>query len=344
MTSSMEYQLLTTEELLELPPPRWLMQDLIPDGGFVGLYGAPGSGKSFVALDWAMCISEGRPWLGRYRTKQAPVIYVAAEGGRGIQQRVSSWIEHHQIRPKSVNQEVLPAIYFLLHPIYVREEGAIEAFIESMDRHARQIGGQQLWPGLLVLDTLSRSFGGGEENSSVDMGHFVDRMTALATQKRMATLIVHHQNAEGKRERGHTSFRGAADAMFKCEGKKDDANVLLYACLRNDKQKDGPDAPPIYLEPRPVDKSLVFEWMEAPATQAKRGREPQPMRTQDMKAVLGASPQRMTWGEWRASVGIDRDRFNKRLRKLLQNGEVEKYDDGRYAIAPAVKDIAESEE
>jgi hypothetical protein len=304
-----------------------------PDDGFVGLYGAPGSGKSFVALDWAMCISEGRPWLGRYPTTRTPVVYVAAEGGRGIQQRVQAWMQHHGVT-------ALESIYFRLHPIYIREEGAIETFVSELDGYFHQeledIG---LNPGLLVLDTLSRSFGAGDENASTDMGHFVDRMTELAKEQRMATLIVHHTNATGSRERGHTSFRGAADAMFLVEGHKDHTGHLLYSVVKNDKQKDSEDAKPIYLQPTPAGRSIVFDWMDAPEKAARGPKQPAFMRKIDMEKVLATHPTPMSWSEWRLATGIDRDRFNRRLRQLLTDGQVIKGDDGRYAPMPANKDL-----
>ena len=146
-----DLQLLSTQELLSLPPTEWLLDQLIPKEGFVGLFGQPGDGKSFIALDWAMCIAEGKPWLGIYPCTQSPVIYVAAEGGRGIQQRVKAWMYHYGYKD-------LPAMYYLLSPLYVREEGTVEAFIDHLEE-------QNVWPGLIVLDTLSRSFGGGEENA-----------------------------------------------------------------------------------------------------------------------------------------------------------------------------------
>ncbi|MES2391306.1 MAG: 2-amino-4-hydroxy-6-hydroxymethyldihydropteridine diphosphokinase, partial [Acidobacteriota bacterium] len=68
--------------------------DLIPKEGFVGLVGAPAGGKSFIALDWAMSISEGIPW-GVYNVTQAPVVYVAAEGGVGVYKRLAALRKHY---------------------------------------------------------------------------------------------------------------------------------------------------------------------------------------------------------------------------------------------------------
>ncbi len=324
------FQLLTTQELLSLPPVTWLMDDMIPEEGVVGMYGASGDGKSFVALDWAMCISEGRKWLGLYPTKQAPVIYVAAEGGRGIQQRVRAWMGHHGYRD-------LGAIYFLLNPLYVREEGAVEAFLELLEE-------KDIWPGLIVLDTLSRSFGGGEENSSADMGLFMERIIQLAKGRRMALLVIHHMNALGSRERGHTSFRANLDTLFKCEAAKSDTGLVLRVDVKNDKQKDGIERPTVSMSPvEDIKTSLVFEPCDTPEKKKKGSGIPVFMRKADMLKVLAIAENGLTWGEWRIGSGLDKNRFNRRLAKMISESEVFKEGD-RYFPMPTNVDIANSEE
>ena len=53
-TPPARFRLHTVEDIEQLPPPRWLLQDLIPAESFVLLFGPPGDGKSFIALDWAV--------------------------------------------------------------------------------------------------------------------------------------------------------------------------------------------------------------------------------------------------------------------------------------------------
>ncbi len=88
----------TIDELLRLEPPAWLIDDTIPEGELAAIYGAPGDGKSFIALDMALCVAAGIPWQGHV-TQKAYVVYISAEGGRGISKRVAAWLSHHQITP-----------------------------------------------------------------------------------------------------------------------------------------------------------------------------------------------------------------------------------------------------
>jgi hypothetical protein len=319
--------LLTTRELLRLPPPTWLMDQLIPENGIVGLYGQPSGGKSFVALDWAMHISEGMAWLGEYPTKQAPVIYIAAEGGRGIQKRVRAWM-------KAYGKTDLEAMYFLVAPLYVREEGVVEAFLAELQS-------QDIYPGMVVLDTLSRSFGGGEENSSADMGHFIDSVIRLARGRYMSALIVHHTNATGSRERGHTSFRGALDAMFSCSSEKNGDGRIIRLTLKNDKQKDDVEAPAIFVQPvENVSKSLVFE-KAPPPEQKKRGEGlPAVPSKASMLMVLESHPEGLTFTEWLLVSRTPKRTFQRRLKQMLTENEVFKDSDGRYYPYPTTEDLA----
>lgn len=330
-TEHRQIELLTTRELLMLPPPTWLMEPLIPEDGIVGLYGQPSGGKSFIALDWAMHISEGMSWLGKYPTKQAPVIYIAAEGGRGIQKRVRAWMQAY-------GKTDLHAMYFLISPLYVREEGVVEAFLAELEH-------QDIYPGLVVLDTLSRSFGSGEENSSADMGHFVDSVMRLAKGRHMSALIVHHTNATGSKERGHSSFRGSLDAMFSCVSEKNGDGRIVLLTLKNDKQKDDVEAGAIFVQPKEHGgKSLVFGEASPPEPKRKGDGPLQPMRRVDMLRVLGAAENGMSWEEWRAhSGGIPKASFSRRVKRLMEDSEIYK-DNGKFYVTPSTTDLADMDD
>lgn len=338
-------ELITADQLLRLPPATWLIQDLIPEHGFINLYGMSGSGKSFVALDMAMCVSTGRPWQKRFATKQAPVVYIAAEGGRGIQQRVRAWMQHHQV-------ELLPAILFLLTPLHIRDRGVADAFLEELQYGGTE-GPRDMFPGLIVVDTLSRCFSGGDENASKDMSEFVDRVSYLAQERSTACMVVHHTNAQGIKERGHTSLRGGADTMLHCRVEKAPGcpgtrPMIEYLEVSNTKQKDAEEAATLFLAPLLAPPSLVFEEMVVPP--APKGKKalgtapPAPMRRADMLLLLASHPDGLTWGEWRVMSGIPRSTFKRRLTQLENDGEVYKDDvSGRYCVYPAGKDIAELE-
>lgn len=320
----------TVQDLLALPPPVWIIDHLLPQGLSI-LYGAPGSGKSFLALDWALSVSEGVPWQDR-AVAQGPVVYIAGEGGLGIRQRVLSWMIHRSLSD-------LKAAYFLLSPLYVREEGVVEEFLERLEDMGE---GQGLWPRLIIVDTLSRSFGGAEENSSEAMVDFINRLDELAQEQGTSVLVVHHSNAAGNRERGHSSLRGAADAMFEVQAIAPQG-ALQALTVRTEKQKDSLPADPIYLATLVVEESLVLVSSGPPPPVVRGPAMPQMMTRPDMLTLLGSHADGLTLKEWQLATGVPRTTFRRRVRYLLRESLIYK-DQGRYAAMPTVVDLAIDDE
>lgn len=251
----------TTGDLLKLPNLTWLIKSLLPETGLSLLFGPSGEGKSFVAIDWACCVSTGQPWNG-HRVKQGHVLYIAAEGGAGIKKRVRAWMNHN-------GHDRLPNITWYLNSLDFSEEGNMEKFMREL--HGRYTEEPVYDPvtgdvigatsfvniRLVVVDTLSRCFGGQEENSSTAMPVFVAQVEKFCRQHGAAGLIIHHSNATGARERGHTSLKAATEAAFQCTASKDGAKLNTITLL-NIKQKDDIDGAETFLKP------LILELPQLP--------------------------------------------------------------------------------
>ena len=104
------FPLLSVADLANLKPPEFLIAGILPAGGFSVLFGPSGVGKSFLALDWALCVASGLPWYGN-ETRPGWVVYVAAEGRSGLGIRVQAWqnarrqpdVERIRFLPDAVN-------------------------------------------------------------------------------------------------------------------------------------------------------------------------------------------------------------------------------------------------
>ena len=86
----------------------WFIKGLLPRADLVVLYGASGSGKTFVALDIAAAIARGLTWRG-LRTKKARVLYIAAEGGGNVGKRFEAYARHHGINAADLDIGVITA-------------------------------------------------------------------------------------------------------------------------------------------------------------------------------------------------------------------------------------------
>lgn len=253
-------------DLLDYPRPQPLIEGFIQEQEAVCVYGEPNGGKSFLALDWALCIATGKPWLDTYPVKAGPVVYMAGEGAASLQDRVQAWLRFHQIRQ-------IPGMFFQLRPLPLRDEETIveiQAVLETYALEERGEGEPNMQPRLIVVDTLSQFMMGGDEVGP-DMALFVSNVRRLSQDNNTAVLIVHHTNASGDRERGHTSLRGNVDVMFKCSPTYQN-NVLVGLDLANDKQRDKSRAEKLPLRLRKVklskdrDSLVVVPTIAPPST------------------------------------------------------------------------------
>ena len=48
--------------IANIQEPEWIIEDIMEKDSVIDIYGAPKSGKSFVAIDMALCSSMGIPW------------------------------------------------------------------------------------------------------------------------------------------------------------------------------------------------------------------------------------------------------------------------------------------
>jgi hypothetical protein len=181
---------------------RPLIEDYLDQNAFSVLYGESNTGKTFVALDIAHHIATGAPWLGR-QVEQGGVLYVAAEGGKGIRKRIAA-LRKVRGSHKEVPLAVVPC------PINLRGRNSdVGALIALMDEAALAMG---IPVSLVVIDTLSRAMSGANENASEDMTAFVAAVDKIRASCAAHVLVVHHSGKDtAKGARGHSSLRAATD-------------------------------------------------------------------------------------------------------------------------------------
>jgi len=214
------FRLLTAEELAALPAARWRVRGVLPADGLAAVYGPPGSGKSFLALDLLGAVAEGRDWFD-HRACPAPVVYVALEGQAGIAQRVQAYRSRHGQAP--ADMRFVAERFALLEPGDVAELAAA----------IRAAGGAG---GVVAIDTLNQASPGADENDSRDMGRIIEGAKLLQAALGGLVLLVHHSGKDAARGlRGHSSLLAALDAVIEVTREGDRRE------WRTSKAKDGPD-------------------------------------------------------------------------------------------------------
>jgi hypothetical protein len=224
------------ELIRDIPPVEWLIQQYIEANTLGIMFGEPGVGKSFIALDMACCIATGEAWQG-LPVKQGPVFYIAGEGHAGIRRRLKAW---------SVRRGVVPENVMISSTAVALTDGeAVQNLIQTIKAMTKKYGK----PALIVVDTLARNFGGRDENSNQDMGLFVQHMDQLKHELQTTVLIVHHSGQGNKdRARGASALKGAVDIEHRVE-----ARAGGTIALQTTKMKDAELPEPVLLRLHSVD-------------------------------------------------------------------------------------------
>lgn len=198
----------------------WLVKHVLPAEAIGMLYGGSGTFKSFIAIDAALHVAHGLPWLGR-STRKGSVLYIAAEGGHGLWRRVDAWHRLRRLRWQEAPLVVVPSAVDL---------GADSWRVVDA---AQAVG---VTPELVVVDTLSQTYS-GEENSANEMAAYLRELGLRFRQLWQCTVLLIHHNGHSATERPRGSSAIRANVDFLLGVFRDEKEML--ATLSCVKQKDG---------------------------------------------------------------------------------------------------------
>jgi hypothetical protein len=289
---SSKFAALSLAELLALPPQKWMVEGLFPERGLAVIYGAPGSAKTFLALDLAFCVaSGGGEWFGR-NVSGGPVVMVAGEGVQGLAGRARAYCA------EKMNTDAEPSarLHIVPHPPNLFA-GEADEFAESV---------LPIRPSLVVIDTLARSSVGADENSARDMGAVISAADSIGKKMGCLVMLVHHAGKAGG-ERGSSALRGAADAMFEVR-RHDDGTRELVLSGSTAKMKDADESASIFfrLQPAGEGESCVVAPAGEPPTDVVR---PKGENQRIVWTILGQAAREATV----STEGTPRVEFNNLL-------------------------------
>jgi len=209
-------------------PPEWLIEGFLPAETYAILFGAPGTFKTFLALDIALSIAAGFGMGANANwpdiTTSGPVLFAAGEGRSNLSNRVKAWEKVHFAGNEVEN-------FVLADPVPLASEDP-EQFISGA--LAASPDGYKL----VVIDTVGRAMQGLNENSQEHASAFTNKVQHLQHGLGAAVLALHHTgHAETSRARGSSVFGADADTMIKLE--RQGKNYVV--ALTMEKQKDAPE-------------------------------------------------------------------------------------------------------
>lgn len=187
---------------------------------FSAIYGPPGSGKSFIATHLGYAAAQGREVFGR-RVRPVKVLYAFLEGEGGAEMRLQALVGEFG---------ACPDFCFIAQPINLHDDPQAVA---ELIAGAQAIGAE--W---IIIDTLSRAMGGGDENGPEGMGKILAVFADIRHATGAHVTVVHHAGKDDSRGmRGHSSLHGACDCELKVTRPEEEGPRQV----KLEKVKDGKD-------------------------------------------------------------------------------------------------------
>jgi hypothetical protein len=189
-----------TREVLTRPKPTWLYGREIPSNALITLTGASGSGKTFLAIDYALTIAQ-----------QSKVVYVAAERPYAALMRGNAWLEHHKAHDDN--------LVWIEQAPNLTDPADVQALTAAIKAYGAVF---------VVIDTFSRCADGINEDNNSEVKRIMQVIDNLRRDTGAAVMIVHHTGWGGNRERGASAMRDYAEVALLCE--KDGDDTITVSC------------------------------------------------------------------------------------------------------------------
>lgn len=192
--------------------PGWLIDGWWTRNSHGIVAGEPKSWKSTLAMDAAISIASGRPFLGEFEVKeQGPVIIIQNENAEWIiRERMSAISVHRglggelgELETKRISgswPDELP-IYYINN----------QAFSLTNENHVQMLEDlvKEIKPMLLILDPLYLMFD-GDINSAKDLNPALSLLIGLKHKYNVSIMLIHHwRKSQGGTKRGGQRMLGS---------------------------------------------------------------------------------------------------------------------------------------
>lgn len=197
----------------------WTIENFIEQQALVNFYGPSGVGKSFLAIDFALCVATGTPWYGN-RVKGGQVLYIAGEGHRGVNRRIYGWRMEHGM-PDCSDMAITNRAINLTQ----------SADRKLLVQHLADMPDLSL----VVVDTFGRATAGINENSAEDVQPVIEFLAEVTRRFKCTVMVVHHTPKHTTAESaGSKNIKASMDVEMSLE------SADGGAVLTSRKTKEGP--------------------------------------------------------------------------------------------------------
>jgi AAA domain len=212
-------------ETMHFDPLRWLVPDLLVEGGVAILAGRPKIGKSWFALQLANSIAEGTPFFGR-ETNRNEVVYLALEDS---------------LRRLKSRSDLIGSFWSTKLRFFTEWSKGSDALDDL--RNLLEYVGTGIVK-LLVVDVIARIFPAETDHNDYGMvGDFLAAIQRLSVKYGTAVLLVHHFSKSAKEDFvdsliGSTAYSSTTDTVFGLKRARGTQEAILSVTGRDVEEQE----------------------------------------------------------------------------------------------------------
>ena len=196
-------EVISLEEMLDDesdPPEPVVGEGVLLDGTLLLLYGQPKTGKSFMALNFALAIASGKGFASFVIPKARKVMYLSAEGGYyPTRKRVKKMCATHG----NIGRGMLK---FYVNPkLDLGDPESVKMLEEKLEKHKTEV---------LVIDPFARFHSVDENSANLILG-ILGVIRKLMDRHGLSVILVHHAGkSDSAGARGSSAIRGEYDSAI----------------------------------------------------------------------------------------------------------------------------------
>lgn len=281
---------------------RWLVDRVWLQAGTGMLAGMPKTGKTWVAIDMAVSVASGTPFLGKYPTQQGPVVIYSPEGpDEELDERI------HQVAVRrGLDENDLPLHIIDSHQLFLNS---------TLDQQDIRLMAEKVQPVLTIFDPLVECFN-GNENHNEEVNLMARFLTKLAKEASTAIMLTHHMQKSGKQIRGASALEAFGDSYIYISRSKIGRVYMEFV------QRHAAPADPVDLELTTVDGNTCYRVIESAPEE-----KPESLKDRIL-AFLKTQTEPLSLRKIREAVKGDSHKYKQVFNQLKFFGEARQTDHG----------------
>lgn len=186
----------------EIPDKEWMIEGVITRGECAMISSAAKAGKSYLMTQLAITVASGGEWLGKFKCKKVPVLYMCGENEvNDARRRFKQLFTAMNVDPKKACEKI--GMYCV--------DGMVNSIQSIQPALINEIRANEY--GLVILDPLYCFYEGSEIDEEVAK-QFVASIKTICRETGTSIVCVHHHSKGGASAYSNASSRASGSGML----------------------------------------------------------------------------------------------------------------------------------